>query len=166
MKRNPKWGEKMKLRKIEKRDNQVVGEIVQTSLKVHGLDLPKTAYYDPYLFELYDYYQQEAAEYWVVEEKGRVVGGAGIGPFDIDLGICELQKLYLLKEAQGKGYSKLLIEKALEFAKEHYDNCYIETFASLKVANLLYIKYGFKPLEKPLDKTEHGACDTWFLKKF
>lgn len=156
----------MRIRKMQEKDNQVVGEIVQTVLKTHGLNLPGTAYYDPYLFELYAYYQQSKAAYWVVEEEGLVVGGIGVGPFDKDKEIGEIQKLYLVESAQGKGYSKQLMETALAFAKKEYSACYIETFASLKTANQLYKKYGFEQLDQPLDGTEHGACDTWFIKRW
>jgi putative acetyltransferase len=156
----------MEIRKMRKDDNQAVGELVQAVLKAHGLNLPGTAYFDPHLFELYDYYQQKDAAYWVIEAEGKVVGGVGIGPFDRGEKIGELQKLYILEEAQGKGFGRQLISLALNFAKEYYTSCYIETFASLDAANHLYSSYGFEQLEQPLEGTEHSACDTWLLKKW
>lgn len=156
----------MKLREMEEKDNQQVGKLVQTLLEANQLNIPGTAYYDPYLFELYAYYQQPKAKYWVLEEDGKVIGGAGVGPFDKEKRVGELQKLYISEEAQGRGYSKQLLTKALAFAKEHYNSCYIETFDSLKAANHLYLQFGFKQLSRPLSGTEHGACDTWFLKEF
>ncbi|MDZ7836385.1 MAG: GNAT family N-acetyltransferase [Alkalibacterium sp.] len=156
----------VKLRMIEEKDNQAVGEIVQISLSSRGLDLPGTAYFDPYLFELYSYYQEPKRAYWVLEKEGKVIGGCGIGPFGDSEKVGELQKLYIRDEEQGKGYAHLLMKKALEFAEEHYESCYIDTFASLKEANKLYEKYGFKKLTEPIAGSEHNACDTWFLKEF
>lgn len=156
----------VKLRKIEEKDNQIVGEIVQTSLEQEGLKVPGTAYYDPYLFSLFSYYQKPGRQYWVLEKEGRVIGGVGVGPFGESEHIGEIQKLYIKKEERGNGYAHVLMEKALAFGLEHYDALYIETFASLADANHLYKKYGFDQLVKPLEGTEHSACDTWLLKRF
>lgn len=156
----------VELRRIEEKDNQAVGEIVQASLKSRGLDLPGTAYFDPYLFSLYDYYQKPGRAYWVLKKDGKVIGGCGIGPFGQSETVGELQKLYIRDEEQGQGYAHMLMEQALTFAKEHYDACYIDTFASLEQANRLYEKYGFVKLSEPIEGSEHNACDTWFLKKF
>lgn len=154
------------LREIEEKDNKVIGHIVQTCLEQEGLKIPGTAYYDPYLFSLYDYYQESGRQYWVLEKDKTVIGGLGVGPFGDSLSTGEIQKLYILKEERGNGYAHLLLKKALEFGKERYDALYIETFASLSDANQLYKKYGFEQLPKPLEGTEHSACDTWLLKPF
>ncbi|WP_423190179.1 GNAT family N-acetyltransferase [Alkalibacterium sp. f15] len=156
----------VEVRSIEEKDNQAVGEIVQASLKSRGLNLPGTAYFDPYLFSLYDYYQKPKHAYWVLEKDGRVIGGCGIGPFGESETVGELQKLYISDEEQGSGYAHLLMKKALSFAEEHYGSCYIDTFASLKEANKLYEKYGFEKLDAPIKGSEHNACDTWFYKEF
>ncbi|MER2063628.1 MAG: GNAT family N-acetyltransferase [Alkalibacterium sp.] len=156
----------VELRRIEERDNQAVGEIVQASLRSRGLDLPGTAYYDPYLFSLDDYYQKPGHAYWVLEKDGKVIGGCGIGSFGQSETVGELQKLYIRDSEQGHGYAHLLMEKALSFAQEHYASCYIDTFASLKQANRLYEKYGFVKLSEPIAGSEHNACDTWYLKEF
>lgn len=156
----------VKLRKIEERDNQILGKIVQTCLEQEGLKMPGTAYYDPHLFSLYGYYQKADRQYWVLEKDGTVIGGVGVGPFGVSDEVGEIQKLYILKEERGNGYARLLMEEAMAFGKEHYDALYIETFASLSDANILYKKYGFEELTKPLDGTEHSACDTWLLKRF
>lgn len=81
-------------------------------------------------------------------------------------GVCELQKLYIKAAHLGQGYSRKLMDRALAFAKLHYDKCYLETMAELSVANQLYIKYGFEKLTAPLEGAEHHTMDTWFLKIF
>jgi len=154
------------LREIEKKDDRVMGNIIQQSLEEHGVAIPGTAYYDPYLFNFSDYYEKNGDKYWVLEIDGQIVGGVGIGSFGSTKGLCELQKLYIKKEAQGNGYSHQLMKKAMDYAGKHYDAVYLETFHSLRQANQLYQKYGFEPLEEPLPETDHSACDAWFLKQF
>jgi putative acetyltransferase len=159
--------EAMKIREIEEKDNQKVERIIKRSLESFNLNIPGTAYFDPQLRSLAKFYKEQPnAKYWVaVNERDEVVGGVGIAPFDQEKGICELQKLYITPEAQGNGLSKELMKAALDFAKEHYTRCYLETLKKLQVANLLYIKFGFQQLERPLAGSEHNAMDTWYMKK-
>lgn len=157
----------MKIREIEAKDNQTMEQIIKRSLESFNLDIPGTAYFDPQLSHLAQFYKEiPKAKYWVaVNEQDEVVGGVGIGPFGQKEGICELQKLYIKPEAQGKGLSRKLMKVALDFASEHYTYCYLETLEKLHVANQLYSKLGFQKLEKGLDESEHGAMDTWYMKK-
>lgn len=157
----------MKIREIEGKDNPAIEEIIKRSLESFGLDIPGTAYFDPQLSNLSGYYKVlPNSKYWVVTDKhGEVMGGVGIAPFGDHEGICELQKLYVKPEAQGQGLSKLLMETALGFAKEHYSHCYLETMKKLRVANRLYERLGFRKLERPLGGSEHGTMDTWYMKE-
>jgi|SRR5699024_127611 len=156
----------MLIRKMIPKDNLEIKNIIQDSLKSFQLDIPGTAYFDPQLNDLFHYYNNiPKAQYWVVEDQGRIVGGIGIAPFDMKQNICELQKLYLLPEVQGLGISKRLMETALEFASHFYTSCYLETTQKLTAACHLYEKYGFKPLENPLENSPHSAMDRWYLKK-
>ena len=157
----------MRIRKLQEKDNKKIEQIIKRSLESHQLNIPGTAYFDPYLGELSYYYEnQPNACYWViVEDTDEALGGVGIGPFGNHKGVGELQKLYLAEEVQGKGYGKKLMEVALEFAEKHYDYCYLETFESLEAASYLYEKYGFEKMEKPLSGSEHNACDAWYIKK-
>lgn len=157
----------MKIREIEEKDNYMMEQIIKRSLESFNLDIPGTAYFDPQLSSLAQYYKEiPNAKYWVaVSEHEEVVGGVGISPFGKKEGICELQKLYIKPEAQGKGLSKELMKVALDFAKKHYTYCYLETLEKLHVANRLYDRLGFEQLEKGLDDSEHGAMDRWYIKR-
>ena len=85
----------MIIREITKDDNARVKEIIQNSLKSLGLAIPGTAFFDPQLNNLHQYYNNlQHAKYWVVEMDGEVVGGIGIAPFTEHNKVCELQKLY------------------------------------------------------------------------
>ena len=157
----------MRIRSIEEKDNKTIEQIIKRSLESFELDIPGTAYYDPQLGSLAQFYREQPnARYWVVvDEEGEVLGGVGIAPFGQKTEICELQKLYITPEAQGLGLSKKLMQAAFDFAKEHYTYCYLETMRKLEVANLLYTKLGFRQLEKPLDGSEHGTMDAWYIKE-
>ncbi|PMC34324.1 GNAT family N-acetyltransferase [Bacillus sp. UMB0899] len=155
----------MIIREMKKEDNAKVKEIIQDSLKSLGLAIPGTAYFDPQLNELYQYYHHlNHAKYWVVEVDGEVVGGIGIAPFNEQDNVCELQKLYLRSKTQGLGFGMKLMETALTFASEHYTKCYLETKLELKTACKLYEKFGFTLLQEPLAGSEHSAMDAWYLK--
>ncbi|GIN39339.1 GNAT family N-acetyltransferase [Heyndrickxia oleronia] len=157
----------MRIREIKEKDNQTIEKIIKRSLESFKLNIPGTAYFDPQLSNLTQFYKEQSnAKYWVaVNEKDEVLGGVGIAPFGQKTGICELQKLYITHEAQGMGLSKELMKVALDFAKEHYTHCYLETLKKLQVANLLYIKLGFQQLEKALEGSEHSAMDAWYIKE-
>ena len=156
----------MMIRPIEERDNAPVRAIIRDSLESHGLAIPGSAYYDPQLGTLAQFYDSlPHAGYWVVEVDSRVAGGVGIAPFESPTGtICELQKLYLRPEVQGRGLSRLLMDQALTFAARHYEQCYLETMQSLRTACILYEKYDFRLLPEPLPGSEHSAMDAWYLK--
>src|SRR5699024_3500327 len=112
----------MIIREIEEKDNQKMVQIIKRTMQWSGLDIPGTAYFDPQLSHLAEFYKNEPnAKYWVaVDEEGHVVGGVGIGPFGQENDVGELQKLYVIPEAQGKGLAKKLMEVALDFVREHY----------------------------------------------
>lgn len=155
----------MIIREMRKEDNAKVKEIIQDSLKSLGLAIPGTAYFDPQLNNLYEYYHHlNHAKYWVVELEGEVVGGIGIAPFTEQDQVCELQKLYLRSNVQGLGIGKQLMETALSFASKHYAQCYLETKHELKAACKLYEKFGFTLLREPLPGSEHSAMDAWYIK--
>ncbi|WP_085991178.1 GNAT family N-acetyltransferase [Oceanobacillus senegalensis] len=157
----------MQIREIEEKDNKTMEQIIKRSLESFDLDIPGTAYFDPQLSHLAQFYkQQEKAKYWVaVNERNEVVGGVGIAPFGGKTDVCELQKLYISPDAQGMGLSRKLMKVALDFAKKHYIYCYLETVGKLEIANQLYSKLGFKQLEEALDGSEHSTMDTWYLKR-
>jgi putative acetyltransferase len=116
------------------------------------------------MFETYD---NPRAAYFVVEENGKIIGGAGISQLESSKeNICELQKMYFLKGARGKGLGLQMIEKCLAIATEFgYSNCYLETLPEMLVAQSLYKKVGFEYLCTPLGNTGHTTCPVWMIKQ-
>jgi putative acetyltransferase len=154
------------LREIEPKDNLKIATVIRNVFE--ELDAPKvgTAYADPHLNTLFEVYQDDTEIYFVVEKDEIILGGCGIGKLiDAEIKICELQKMYLAKEARGKGIAKELMQKCLTFAKQAgYDKCYIETLPFMKDAQKLYVKSGFTYIDGPMGSTGHNACDVFMIK--
>ena len=153
----------MIIREIEKKDNQQIGDLVQNVLTEMGAPKVGTAYSDPYLFNLSEIYDAPKSIYYVIENQGIIIGGAGIGPLESD--VCELQKMYFLPECRGLGFGSKLIEICLQKAKDFgYKSCYIETMPYMIAAQKLYKKVGFVNLSAPMGNTGHTSCPVWMLK--
>jgi putative acetyltransferase len=155
------------IRKIEPADNKELAVIVRSSLAEFGANKPGTVYYDDTTDHLYELFQEPGSMYYVAEQDGQILGGAGIYPSTgLPKGTCELVKMYLKPDARGKGLGRTLIDKCLEFAKGFgYIQVYIETMPELRKAVSVYENYGFEYLNGPLGNTGHFGCDVWMLKQ-
>lgn len=154
----------MLIREIQEKDNKAVENLIRTCLIEFGANKPGCAWTDPDLGRFFQVYQKEKSKYFVVEHNNKIVAGCGIGPLEGAENVCELQKMYSYKEVRGTGIADQLLKLSLDFAKEHYDKCYLETFVNMIAANKFYKKCGFIQLDKPLVETDHYACDMWYIK--
>ncbi|MCW8981668.1 MAG: GNAT family N-acetyltransferase, partial [Altibacter sp.] len=92
------------IRPIEKKDNPHIANLIRSVLEDLGVPKVGTAYADKALDAMFETYQNERMAYFVVEENGILIGGAGVAPLDnYDGNVCELQKMYFLPEARGRG---------------------------------------------------------------
>ena len=75
----------MQIREIKEKDNKEIEQIIKRSLESFDLDIQGTAYFDPQLARLAQFYMQQSnANYWVVvNEHDEVAGGVGIAPFGL-----------------------------------------------------------------------------------
>ena len=156
------------IRTIQSSDNSDLAVIIRNALAEFGANKPGTVFFDPTTDYLYELFEQPGSIYYVAEQDGTIIGGAGIYPSNgLPQGICELVKMYLTPQSRGKGLGKLLIEKCLEFAAgAGYQQVYIETMPELRKAVSVYEKFGFTHLNGPLGNTGHFGCDVWMLKQF
>ena len=155
-----------KIREIEAKDNKQVENVIRTCLIEYGANHEGTAWADPDLGRFSEIYNKPGHKYWVaIDENENGVGGVGIGDLPGAEGVCELQKMYCLKEARGTGISHKLIELALDYAKEFYSRCYLETLDNMIAAQKFYEKYDFKRMNGPLVDTGHFACDVCYIKE-
>ena len=72
--------------------------------------------------------------------------------------------MYCYSEVRGTGIAQELLDRSLEFARQYYHQCYLETFSNMIAANRFYLKNGFQLLDQPLIKGPHYACDKWYIK--
>ena len=154
------------IRSIQPSDNAGLAAIIRNSLAEFGANKPGTVYFDPTTDNLFDLFQTSGSCYYVAEENGQLLGGAGIFPSaGLPEGICELVKMYLHKSARGKGLGRLLINQCLEKAKETgYRKVYLETMPELGKAVSVYEKFGFTYLTGPMGNTGHFGCDVWMIR--
>ncbi|WP_283678331.1 GNAT family N-acetyltransferase [Lentilactobacillus sp. Marseille-Q4993] len=153
------------IRPITSNDDVKMAEIIRTLLKSFNLDKPGTAYFDPELDHLSEFYgQTQKRQYFVaVNDDNEVVGGAGAAEYDAENGVAELQKLYVSASAQGDHLSTKLIDRVVEFARQAgYEKLYLETHHDLSAAVHVYDKYGFTLLDGPIGGGEHQAMDIFY----
>ncbi len=155
-----------KIREIKPEDNQQVKDLIRNVLVEMGVPKVGTAYEDKALDDMTSTYSGDRQVYFVVEEGSEIIGGAGIAPLTgLEECICELQKMYFLPVARGRGIGMAMITKCLEFAKnKSFEKCYIETLPYMESARKLYHKNGFGVIEKPLGNTGHYNCTVFMIK--
>ena len=155
-------------REIKKSDNNPLGEVMEKVLIEYNAVEGGSMLGDPTCFNMYSQYTDKDSIYYVAILYGKLVGGCGvkrIPNIDND-GICELQRMYILKEARGKKIGKTLIEMCITKAKEFgFNEMYIESFPQMKEAISLYSKNGFYSIDYRIGNTGHDACDVKMLKK-
>ena len=155
------------IREIRQEDDHAIAKVIRDVLIEHNVPKVGTAYADPQLDYMYEAYTSPNTVYYVIENNGKVIGGAGIAPLEEQAqNICELQKMYFLPEARGLGLGRLMIEKCLAKAKEmSYQKCYLETMPYMTAAQHLYKKNGFEYIDAPMGNTGHNACPVWMLRE-
>jgi putative acetyltransferase len=153
----------MTIRKIQPGDNTALAKIVRDSLTEFGANKPGTVFYDETTDHLYELFQTPGSDYFVAEKNEKVLGGGGLFPSaGLPEGVCELVKMYLAKDARGKGLGQTLIDTCIHRAKElGYTTIYLETMPELKTALSVYEKKGFTYLSGPMGNTGHFGCELW-----
>ena len=153
------------IRPIEKKDNPHVAAIIRSVLVDFGVPKVGTAYADVALDFMFETYQNSRTAYFVIEEGRQIIGGGGIAPLaNYEGDVCELQKMYFLKEARGRGLGTQMIDLCLNKAVElKFEKCYLETMSYMEAAQKLYKRYGFQYLDGPMGDTGHFSCGVHML---
>jgi putative acetyltransferase len=154
------------IREIRKEDDAAIAKVIRDVLVEHNVPKIGTAYADPELDRMFETYSDPCSVYFVIEDNGRIIGGAGVGQLkNASESVCEFQKMYFLPEARGLGLGSAMIKKCLaEALKFGYDQCYLETMTYMDAAQKLYKNNGFEYLDAPMGCTGHSACPVWMLK--
>lgn len=159
--------DQIQIRRIEKSDDAAIASVIRNVLIEHNVPKVGTAYADPQLDYMSDAYSGPRTAYFVVDDNGKIAGGAGIAPLEgEDDEICELQKMYFHPAMRGRGIGSQMIQKCLDFAKSAgYKKCYLETMPYMTAAQALYKKSGFSYIDQPMGNTGHNACPVWMLRE-
>ena len=154
------------LRKIEKKDNKEIADLIRMIFSEFHIDKPGTVYFDPTTDDLHKLFQTPGSVYWIAEEDGKIIGGCGIFPTPaLPEGCAELVKLYLDASKRGRGRGWMLMEKAFESARESgYTRIYLESMPELSKAISLYEKAGFRFIPAQLGNSGHFGCTIWMIR--
>lgn len=123
-----------------------VKRIVFNALREYGLQ-PDESGKDHDLNDIENNFFSANGFFGIAIEKNthRPVGTFGL--YKVDNSICELRKMYLMKEYRGQGLGQMMLENAIEMAKLlGYQKIVLETISPLKEAISLYMKYGFEEI--------------------
>ena len=154
------------IREITDADDPKIAAAIRSVLIEFGVPKVGTAYEHVTLDCMTETYNEDRKVYYVVEKGDAIIGGAGISPLDNYEGnVCELQKMYFMPEARGKGIGSAMMTKCLEFAASSgFEQCYLETMPYMDAARKLYRKFGFEGIEQPMGDTGHYSCTVWMIK--
>jgi putative acetyltransferase len=155
------------IREIQKGDNVQIANVIREVFISDDYPKTGTAFADSQLDFMFEAYDKPRSTYFIVEINGKIIGGAGVSQLENSNDtICELQKMYFLNEARGKGLGLQIIEKCIATATVlGYKKCYLETLPEMLVAQSLYKKVGFEYLNSPLGNTGHTTCPVWMIKQ-
>lgn len=156
-----------KIRPVAPADDAAVARIIRTVMTEHGACGAGFSIEDPEVDAMSAAYAAPDARYWVVvgaDDVPRGAGGfarlAGTEPAEA---VCELRKMYFLKDLRGLGLGRAMLDLALREARAvGYRTMYLETLASMADAERLYRAAGFAPLCAPRGRTGHTGCDRWY----
>ena len=152
------------IRPIEAKDNAAVEAVIRACLIEFGANHEGTAWADPDLGRFSEIYNTPGNRYWVAEdETGKIVGGTGIGRLTDT--VCELQKMYCLPQVRGSGLASRLMALALDYARNHYKQCYLETLDNMTAAQRFYEKHNFSRTDIAPIQTTHFACEVKYIKE-
>ncbi|MDC6389563.1 GNAT family N-acetyltransferase [Maribacter sp. PR1] len=154
------------IREIEQSDDEEVARVIREVLVEMGVPKVGTAYADKALDHMFENYDVPRATYFVIDEGGKIIGCAGVAQLENYEGnVCELQKMYFLKEARGRGLGVKMMNACLDSARRFgFEKCYLETMPYMQGAQVLYKKSGFDYIDTRMGDTGHYSCPVWMLK--
>ena len=154
------------IRLIEKEDNIPIAAVIRSVLIDFNVPKVGTAYADAALDCMFETYQKPKSAYFIVEENNRIIGGGGVAKLDnFEGNICELQKMYFLPEARGRGVGSQMMEFCLAKAKEFgFEKIYLETMEYMTHAQKLYKQSGFEYIDAAMGDTGHYSCPVHMVK--
>jgi putative acetyltransferase len=158
--------ERLRIRPLEPADVPALLTIIAESRREYGIAELGVELLEPSDHSLYANYQRQRSLYLVALSGDEIVGGAGVAPLAGDDPLtCELQRMYLRRDARGRGIGDALLERCLAAARQFlYVRCYLETVSGMQAALEFYGRHGFRNLRAPVGRTGHGHNDRWLMR--
>lgn len=92
-------------------------------------------------------YSKQGGNFWIALDNNNDIIGT-IAVYKLDEKSVELKRLYVRKDYRGKGLSKALYEKVIQYCKKNsFNRIFLGTYDKLETAINFYIKRGFKEIE-------------------
>lgn len=134
----------MHLRLATDQDGDAIRQVLFTVLREYGLEADHVGV-DADLDDVTGNYPARGGRFDVLtDDDGRIVGTVGL--FALDAGVCELRKMYLLRQYRGQGWGRRMLEHVLREARlRGFRRMVLETSSKLVEAISLYERYGFRP---------------------
>jgi putative acetyltransferase len=158
--------DQIQIRLLEQADVPALLAIIADTRAEYGIGARGIELLEPADRALYPTYQRQRSLYFVAWRAGEIVGGAGIAPLaGADPLTCELQRMYLHRDARGRGIGAALLQHCLNAARQLlYVRCYLETISPMRDALAFYARHGFRELDSPRGCTGHGHNDRWLMR--
>ena len=140
-------------------DREAAAKLIGQVLTDYGLGWePQGA--DSDVMQVEGHYQE--GEFWVVEQRGQIVGTAAYYPIERGEQAVEIRKMYLLPVARGQGLGRFLLgQLETAIAARGFKEIWLETATVLKEAVSLYESSGYLP-ETGVETTR---CDKVYKKR-
>ena len=99
------------IREVQKVDNKAIETTLSKIMREFDVPETGTALADPELKTIFETYNTNNSIYFILEKNNLIFGGAGISKLKhTNENICELQKMYFLKNARGFGLGDKMID--------------------------------------------------------
>ena len=142
-------------------DRQAAADVIKNALAEYGLGWePDGA--DRDVLEVEEYYLAVGGEFWVVEDRGEIVGTSAYYPYPHrGEKAVEIRKMYLQSKIRGQGLGRYLLrELERSIFARGYDQIWIETASILTTAVKLYEASGYQSATG----VETSRCDLIYVK--
>lgn len=154
------------IRRMVESDNLDIARFIRAVIDEYSGPQKDSVYDDPSTDCLYQSFKKQKAEYWVIDYKGKAVGGCGYYPTEgLPRGCAEIVKFYIMPIARGCGLGGQLMDIIINQAREAgYSQLYIETIALFSTAVEMYKKRGFELLDQEMGNTGHSSMEIFMIK--
>lgn len=135
------------IREYKNEDHSQLVEMISMVLAEYKMSLDFTGP-DKDLQDLQNIYFDSNGAFFIAELDGKIIGSVAVSKIDDEK--CELRKLYVLKEHRNRGFGRVLLDKAIDFASSNgYRKMELEVSQKHKKAISLYQQAGFIKSETP-----------------